>query len=500
MRVVGATLLALSALAAASPAADTARPDLLPAVEKQLKAAAEKAGPCVACVVVSRSDRYPKAANEVGAPGKLGAFDKLAFLKAHPNQTRLAVSLDLSDPLNVADHGYACGVVIDAAGLVLTPYHVVEGATKVYVHLPGRVGSYADIRAADPRSDLAVLKLINPPLKLTAITFGEVRLQAQAGKRANVGQGTLAVLVANGYVPGFPIDKPSAALGSVTNLFQPAPNNRQEQPSTSYYLYGPLIAHDARVGAGVDGAALLNLDGELIGLTTSGPNVTGERGPHFAFPADEYFRNVVEVLRRGEEVEYGYLGVKGPNSGPNGMTFATVMPRGPAARAGLTERDILTHVNGLPTHTYEQLLLRIGMALAGSKVRLTVLRGGEERDIDVVLGKFAHKQPYIASVRPEPVFGLAVDYGSVLAQRLDSESRGFNTNARGVSVREVAPDSPAAKALGERPERWLITHVNGDPVATPAEFYKAAKGQKSIKLTLKDPGEPGARDREVTLP
>jgi serine protease Do len=453
----------------------------------------------VACVVVSRSDHYPKAAD--GAPGKLGGFDLGAFLKAHPGQAQLAVSLDLSNPVNVADHGYACGVVIDAAGLVLTPYHVVEGATKVYVHLPGRVGSYADIHAADSRSDLAVLKLLTPPPKLAAIQFADVRLHDQRGKRANVQQGTLAVLVASGYVPGFPLNKPSAALGSVTNLYQPAhSNNKQEVISDSYYRYGPLIAHDARVGAGVDGAALLNLDGEVIGLTTSGPNVTGERGPHFAFPADEYFRNVVEVLRRGEEVEYGYLGVKGPNAGPGGMTFSTVMPRGPAARAGLTERDVLTHVNGLPTNTYEQLLVRIGMALAGSKVRLTVLRGGEERELEAVLGKFAHKQPYVASVRPEPVFGRTVEYASPLAQRLDAEGRGFNTAARGVSVREVAADSPAAKALGERPERWLITAVNGNPVATPAEFYKAAKGQKSIKLTLQDPTEPRGREREVTLP
>src|SRR5262249_3424919 len=147
----------------------------LAVIEKQLTAANVKTAPCVACVVVSRSDRYPKM-NAPEQPGKLGGFDKEAFLKANPNQKRLAVSLDLADPHSIPDHGFACGVVIDA-GLTLTPYHVVEGATKIYVHLPERGGSYADIHAADSRSDLAVLKLITPPPGMLPIQFGTVRLR-----------------------------------------------------------------------------------------------------------------------------------------------------------------------------------------------------------------------------------------------------------------------------------------------------------------------------------
>jgi serine protease Do len=497
MRVVGATLLALVTLGGA-PAAEPTRQEFLLSVERQLKAAGASAGPSVACVVVSRSDRYPRPADE--GPGKLGGFDRNDFLKAHPDEKRRALSLDLSDPLTVADHGYACGVVIDTAGLVLTPYHVVEGATKVYVHLPGRAGSYADIRAADSRSDLAVLKLLNPPAGLVPIKFAEVRLQEQRGKPATVYAGKFTVLVASGYLPGFALDKPPAALGSVGKLFHPA-RERGEGAPDSYYRYGPLIGHDARLNAGIDGAALLNLDGEMIGLTTTSPAVVGSQGPHFAFPCDEYFRNVVEVLRRGEEVEYGYLGVQArPNDGPGGIGLDLVLPRGPAARAGLESGDVLTHVDGLPTNSYEQLLLRIGTALAGAKVRVAVLRDGRRREFDVVLGKFAHKQPHIASVRPEPVFGLRVDYGSVLAQA-QRDPRGLGAGLpQGVSVREVAPDSPAARALGERPERWIITRVNGRAVTTPAEFYKAAKGQKSIKLTLQDPADRNPTDREVTLP
>ena len=83
---------------------------------------------------------------------------------------------------------HACGVVIDP-GLILTPYHVIEGATKIYVHLPDRGGSYADIHAADSRSDLAVLKLITPPPGMVPIPFGEVRLRDQGNKPVTITPG-----------------------------------------------------------------------------------------------------------------------------------------------------------------------------------------------------------------------------------------------------------------------------------------------------------------------
>ena len=105
--------------------------DLVQAVEQKLKSVADKAGPSVACVVVSRSDKYPRPAAQEH-PGQLGGFNRADAASAD-----LAKKLDLSDWNNVPDHGSAGGVVIDAGGLVLTTYFAVEGATKIYVHLPG---------------------------------------------------------------------------------------------------------------------------------------------------------------------------------------------------------------------------------------------------------------------------------------------------------------------------------------------------------------------------
>jgi serine protease Do len=507
MRVAGITLLAALTLTTLVPAREPTKQDLLVAFEKQLKGANETAGPAVACVVVSKSDRYPKMAGSPDAPGKLGGYDIKEFLKLNTAQgdARLAVALDLSDPKNVPDHGYACGVVIDPTGLVLTPYHVVEGATKVYVHLPGRVGSYADIHAADARHDLAVLKLITPPQGLTAIKFADVRL-GRGGQKPTVYNGKLVVLMANAYATGFAIDRPAAPWGSVVNV-RSRSDQKPGTKSDSYYYYGEFLEHDVRLNAGVSGAALLNLDGEMIGLTSSTVvAAAGERTPGYAFPADDNFRRVVEVLRRGEEVDYGYLGVSFPLDHP-GLTLSAVVPLGPAARAGIVGGDTITHINGVAVNSYDELLVQIGSALAGAEIKLTVMRDGRERNpTTVTLGKFKHPQPFIASSRPEPVFGLRVEYGSILAQSLpkgDARPLGNGVPA-GVCVREIVPDSPAAtafKKLRERPQDWcLITRVNGAAVATPAEFYKAAKGQDSVKLTVIDPTELTRKEREVTLP
>ena len=170
--------------------------ELLEAFQKQLATVAVEAGPSVACVVVSRSEHYPPITSDT--PGRLGSFDPQAFLKtdSSPERIKLARALDLANSRSIPDHGFAGGIVIDSAGLILTPYHVVAGATKIHVFLPGGVGSYADIHAADARSDLAVLKLLKPPEKLKAIALADVRIPTQAGDRATVATGKLVVLMA----------------------------------------------------------------------------------------------------------------------------------------------------------------------------------------------------------------------------------------------------------------------------------------------------------------
>ena len=313
--------------------------------------------------------------------------------------------------------------------------------------------------------------------------------------------------MANPYVSSFPVDKPSAALGSVTNVRASLTNGVEKtRRLDNYYDHGPFLEHDAKLNAGISGAALLNLDGEMIGLTTTATGLgTGDKTAEGAFPLTEPLLRIIDVLRRGEEVEGGFLGITLPlGVTTDGVQIGSVMPLGPAARAGIVTSDTITHVNGARVRNYDDLLGHIGSALAGTKVTLTV-RGRQTRDVVLTLGKWMHSRPVIASVRPDQVFGLRVDHDSILAQIPGDKSPIIlNPEALvGVAVREIVTDSPAAtafKKLGDRPERWLITHVNGTAVHGPTEFYSAAKGQKAIKLTVIDPTEANRKSREVSFP
>ena len=503
-------IVLFGSVVATLPAQEVRRNQLLVAVERQLQHAVKTAGPSIACVVVSRSELYPKTPGASETPGKLGTFDPKAFVKEDPSAERekLARSLDISKLESIPDHGFAGGVVIDDAGFVLTPYHVIDGATRVFVFLPDGKGSYADIHAADARSDLAVLKLITPPQDLRAIKFGEVRTFTTRTGEPNVVAGKLVVLMANPHSAAFDGLRPSAAFGSITNVrhrILPPPTNpnqrRAAEPRASRYAeYGSLLEYDVRLNSGVSGGVLLNLDSEMIGLTNAAALAWGkEVGPGYAVPADQNFRRIVEVLRRGEEVEYGFMGVLRVGDQP-ASRIVNPMPGGAAARAQLRAGDVISRINGIAITSFNDLLLHVGSALAGSKVVVTVDRVGGERDLEVTLAKYLNDQPFIASVRPAPVFGMRVDHASILAQRLSTDTY----VPAGVCVREVAPDSPAAKAFKALadvpPTSWLITKVNGNAVSKPVDFYEAAKGQESLKLTIADPAEKPPQERELIIP
>ena len=484
--------------------------ELLKKFQAQLNLAANTVAPSVACIVVSRSDRYPKSNNSPDTPGKLGEFDRAEFLKNNPTPERIKIarSLDLKDEETIPDHGCVGGVVLDAAGLILTTYHAIEGATKIYVFVRTQsgmnVGSYADIHAADARSDLAVLKLINPPKDLKAITFADVLLVEKGKKKPTVQQLEMIALAARVWSPHFEMGTPSIELGTITNIHR-LPKKSSDITFDSYYKFGWFLEHNVQLNAGVNGGVLVDLDGKMIGLTTSTAVVDNkELGPGYAIPIDENVKRIVEVLRNGEEVDYGFLGIKLRG---DSLLIDVVYPLSPSDLAGLERDDIIRQINGMEANSYSDLLLYAGCSLAGTPIKLRVYRGRENsfKNLDLTLGKLKNTQPFIASVRPEPVFGLTVDYLSILTQITELAAAKIEvrrgSNIPGVCIRDINPNSPAAaklKVLGENPNKWYITHVNNTPVYTPAEFYKASKGQASVKLTFQEWNDLGRR--ELTLP
>src|SRR5262249_42381072 len=144
---------------------------------------------------------------------------------------------------------------------------------------------------------------------------------------------------------------------------------------------GMLLQIDARLNSGCSGGALVNLQGELIGLTTAQAAISGSETPGgFALPLDAPLKGVVEQLRSGKEVEYGFLGVQqqaNPGAqGGRGLVLAMVPPGSPADRAGLHAGDRIVKINGRPVNDFDDLVLQVGIALAGSDVHIEYQRGG----------------------------------------------------------------------------------------------------------------------------
>ena len=278
-----------------------------------------------------------------------------------------------------------------------------------------------------------------------------------------------------------------------------------------------LLQTDARLTLGSSGAPLLNLDGEMVGLSTPAAAVTGaETAGGFAVPMDQNFRRIVATLKEGREVEYGFLGVRFTPTTPGsrllevGLTISDVIPGSPAEKFGLIggggrggfdtgAGDVIVAVDGQPLREQDDLNLQVGAALAGNPVRLVVLRQGTRRVVEVPLTKVGHDFPFLASVKSPAAFGLRVDWASTLQVR----AGGALNLPDGVSVRDLEPGSAAAgkfKAIDpDAKGAWLVTAVDGQPVPNPARFGALTAGKASVTLRLLDLANPN-RPRDITLP
>ncbi len=515
-RVILLTSLAVLVLVPApAPSEERNRFADVLALQEAVRQSIERAEPSIACILVSRSDKY-RAVEGVRprAPGQLGRLDRnRVHLSKDDPQFEALARLDLSDPENVPE-AYGSGVVLDEKeGLILTLAHVVRNAAKIYVRLPldrsdaGQTsrGSWADILALDTRSDLAVLHLIDHVPNLKAIKLGD-------GSKLHKGDFVLSL--SNPFAAGSRDGSPSASWGIVSNLRRRATGVLSDIPTTErntkvpLYCFNTLIQTDTRLNLGCSGGALLNLQGELVGLTSSLAGIAGGETPGgFVVPIDEGMHRIIKVLRRGEEVEYGFLGVllKKPKEVPPGFVqIDGLIAGGPAAQGGIRgaayrasafqnfggeNGDFLLSINGTPVHSNDDLFLAIGMNLAGNRVRIEVSErpDGPRRQCWVTLAKFTSLEPVIASKRPPARGGLRVDWTSIVLPRLR-----FGRSIRipeGVLIREVLPGSPAFHA-GLQPD-MIIKTVNRKKVTNPAEFYREMeKANGPVEVTF------GTQDEE----
>ncbi len=467
-----------SLAAQAQPPAEPSGLQMLAALEDSLVAAIDANQKSIVSIARVRAE-----------PGRIWR-DELGYAQG-------AGGLQPTDP-DFVPNEFATGVVVAKAGLILTNYHVlgdVEDDRNTYwVTTVERKVYPARIKAADPRHDLAVLQI--EAQDLTPIRFGE-------GEKIRRGQ--IMISLGNPYAIARD-GQCSASWGIVSNILRKAPPRAAESTVSqkpTLHHYGTLIQTDAQLNLGSSGGALLNLRGEMIGLTTSLAALSGyERSGGYAIPVDDTFRRLVNVLKEGREAEFGFLGVSPTNLDPaeiregrRGARVTRVEPGTPADQAGLRSGDLITAVDGVEVFDADSLVLTVGKRDVDERVQVSFERQGKTQQVEVLLGKFPVLGKKIFTPRPA-WRGVRVEYTSALYRPGFVQEFDQAMLDGCVAVLEVEQGTPAWE-LGLRPG-VLITRVDGERVRTPGEFRtEIANKEGEVRLTLAGSARPGP---EVRLP
>jgi serine protease Do len=393
-----------------------------------------------------------------------------------------------TDPSFVPNE-YGTGVVVDRRGLILTACHVLgDENDSYYITACDRHVYRAWVKAADPRSDLAVLSIEGADgasANLTPIRFGDA---------TTLRKGQIVVTLGNPYAIARD-GQSSAGWGIVSNLGRKLPDEADAAVKTTLHHFGGLIQTDARLHLGTSGGPLLNLRGEMVGLCISQAATAGyESAAGYAIPVDATFLRVLDALKQGREAEYGFLGIHPGNLEPAELAAGlqgirgTVEPGTPAARAGLRKEDIVTTVNGAPVYDSDSLVLQVGRLPVEAVAHLGIIRNGTRQPIDVVLSKYPVRGRKVVTLRPEAWRGVRVDYSSAYLDPDQLQPFGLRMDDEAVIVMEVEQNTPAAQAGVKR--GMLISRVDDRPVRTPKQF-RAAVADKSgavrLQLAAVDP-------------
>jgi S1-C subfamily serine protease len=230
-----------------------------------------------------------------------------------------------------------------------------------------------------------------------------------------------------------------------------------------------LLQLDAKLNLGMSGGAVINLKGELVGLTTTAASPSGfDSQAGYAIPMDKLVRRAVETLKQGKEVEYGLLGIIAEGQGTNRVR--EVQADSPAALGQLQVNDEIIAVNDTPVNDFDSLILAINSYSAGDTVRLKIQRFDRVIEQRVTLAKYRVDGEVIATNRPAAWRGLRIDYPSAHREGTLAD-RFLDLPSGGVLVIEVEEGSPAS-AAGMKKDQ-LIRRVGDQLVRSPREFARA---------------------------
>lgn len=349
------------------------------------------------------------------------------------------------------------GFIISGDGYVLTNNHVVADADEIIVRLSDRSELEAKLVGADPRTDVALLKVEGKGLPAVRLGRSEV---------LKVGEWVLAI----GSPFGF---DHSVTAGIVSAKGRSLPNEN----------YVPFIQTDVAINPGNSGGPLFNLDGEVVGInsqifTRSG----GFMGLSFAIPIDVAM-NVAKQLKAGGKVNRGWLGVViqevnkdlAESFGldkPAGALVAQVLENGPAAKGGLQVGDVILSMNGQPIVVSADLPHLVGTIKPGARVTLDIVRGGARKKLDLAVGALPEEGEALAGAAGQEGPARSSNRLGVTVVDLSAEQRRALEVEGGALIREVQ-NGPAA-LIGLRPGD-VITHLNNESIDSARTFGKVAE-------------------------
>jgi serine protease Do len=359
------------------------------------------------------------------------------------------------------------GVILDQQGYILTNNHVIENAEEIWVTLTNDKEYRGILVGADPKTDLALIK-IEGPESLTIIALGD-------SDNLRVGEWVLAI--------GNPFGLDHTVTAGIVSA---------KGRNIGHGSYDQFIQTDASINPGNSGGPLINLRGEAVGINTAiYSRAGGNVGIGFAVPIN-VAKELVPQLKAKGKITRGWIGVMIQKVTPEiaaslglseakGARVAEVIHGGPAQEAGLKAGDVIVAFNGRELGDSRELPLLAARIPIGETVTVEIIRGSKERQIvKMRIAELREEQPTLAATQePEPL-GLAVQELSPLLR----DDLGLNKDLAGIMASQVEQGSVAEKA-GVQP-RDLILEVNRQEVhdvpSYRAALHKTGKGRDVLLL------------------
>ncbi|MCX6318103.1 MAG: trypsin-like peptidase domain-containing protein [Bacteroidetes bacterium] len=353
------------------------------------------------------------------------------------------------------------GVIISSEGYIVTNNHVVDGASDIMVTLSDRKNYKAKVIGADANTDLALIKIDAKNLPVMPIGNSD---------GVHLGQWVLAI--------GYPLNLDVTVTQGIVSAKSRniGINNKSAAPVEAF------IQTDAAVNPGSSGGALVNTNGELVGINAAIASPTGSyAGYAYAIPSN-LMKKVIGDLMKFGTVQRGYLGISmapdelddaskkelGVNDQVSGVWVMETDPAGAAAEAGIKKGDAIIKINGTKVSSNAEVSEQVAQFKPGDKVSITFVRGNEEKTVDVVLKS---KLGQFASQNAASAAALGAEFATL--SKTECEQAGITG---GVRVSAISEEGILGNETTMK-EGFIITRIGDIPVSTVEQLQDAISKQ-----------------------